>query len=65
MSVVNSYATNCLLYTVRVYEYHRFTGEKQDVISVEEQFLDGIYTPDFLKEPGENDSSLGSVKTGR
>ena len=25
-------------------------GEKEDVISVEEQFLNGLYTPDFLEQ---------------
>ena len=34
------------------------------MINVEEQFLNGIYTPEFLKELDENDSSLDSAKRG-
>ena len=64
MSVVNSYATNCLQYTLHVHAYHRFAGEKEDMINVEEQFLNGIYTPEFLKGQDENDTSLDSAKTG-
>ena len=40
-----------------------FAGEKEDVINVVQQFLDEIYTPEFLqqKDP-ENNSSMANKK---
>ena len=35
-------------------------GTKEDVISVEEQFLAGVYTPEFLK-PAEGSEEEASV----
>ena len=34
-------------------------GTKEDVINVEEQFLDGIYNPDFIEEPSSDDDTDG------
>ena len=51
-----------LAYKVKLYN-HSFAGEKEDVINVEEQFLNGIYTPEFLQQQDpENDPSLANKK---
>ena len=36
-------------------------GTKDDVINVEEQFLDGIYNPDFIDDSSDSNDEDGSV----
>ena len=36
-------------------------GTKDDVINVDEQFLDGIYNPDFIDDSSDSNDEDGSV----
>ena len=43
--------------------YHVYTGTKSNVLNVEEQFLSGIYTPEFLRSVEPKDGEDHRIQT--
>ena len=44
---------NIMLTILLQHVLYMHAGDKEDVVNVEEQFLEGIYTPDFLQQDDE------------